>query len=87
MQPSQPSCSRVVLGNGILCFGYAHSPPALDVLPPCFPSHPAGQKQSDADHLLKEAIASLHAAYFAQGPYQSWKAKSNVRVLDKELKK
>lgn len=35
--------------------------------------------------MLKESIASLHAAYFAQGPYQSWKAKSNVRLLDREL--
>lgn len=47
----------------------------------------AGQPQParDADHVLKESIASLHAAYFAQGPYQSWKAKSNVRLLDREL--
>jgi hypothetical protein len=35
--------------------------------------------------VLKESIASLHAAYFAQGPYQSWKAKSNVKLLDREL--
>jgi len=41
----------------------------------------------DADHVLQESIASLHAAYFAQGPYQSWKAKSLVKILDRELSK
>jgi hypothetical protein len=45
----------------------------------------AGPNQADADYVLKESIASLHAAYFAQGPYQSWKAKSNVKLLDREL--
>lgn len=37
------------------------------------------------DYVFKESIASLHAAYFAQGPYMSWKNKSAVKVLDKQL--
>lgn len=61
--------------------------PALVPGPSAFAPAPTGQRQSDADHVLKESIASLHAAYFAQGPYQAWKAKSNVRMLDRELKK
>jgi hypothetical protein len=31
---------------------------------------------------LQHAVASLHAAFFSQGPYLSWRAKSDVRVLD-----
>lgn len=45
------------------------------------------RRESDADVVFKESLASLHAAFFATGPYQSWKAKSQVKVLDRELSK
>lgn len=62
--------------------------PHSALLCPVFTCHvPAGQTHSDADHVFKESIASLHAAYFAQGPYQSWMVKSNVKVLDNQLKR
>jgi hypothetical protein len=57
----------------------------LSVVENIHTGQPQAAAAGDAHHVLQESVASLHAAYFAQGPYTSWKAKSNVKLLDRQL--